>query len=272
MLTLNVAIITHRPEGIRRLARNELPAIPGVSYVISWQSHENEPLPPQLVREDVRVVRFDGTGQVANRNNVISRCDADIIMLSDDDVTFFADGIRELQRRYEQMPDADFITFRSVRDSGVVYPEGVCRLQRRLPRGYYVGCLELSFRRKTAGWLRCCPELGLGSAKMHGGEDEMLLQTAIRRGLACYFVPVTICVHDHPSTGTKGSLTDENLRAAGCVIALTYGGASALLRVPLKAWRVWRAGRASLRRSLKYIALGAIGARGVRRRNRATLW
>lgn len=271
MLTLNVAIITHKPDGIRRLAQNPLPAIPGVSYVVSWQSHEGEPVLPQLLREDVKVVRFDGCGQVANRNNVISLCDADIIMLSDDDVTFFEDGIRELICRYERMPQADFIAFRCVRDSGVVYPGSECRLTCRLPKGYSVGCPELSFRRKTAGWLRCCHEFGLGSQRMHGGEDELLLQAAIRRGLACYFVPVTVCAHDHPSTGTKGRLTNENLRAAGCVIALTYG-VSALLRVPLKAWRVNRAGQASLWRSLKYLAQGAIGARGVRRRNRATLW
>lgn len=271
MLTLDIAIITHRLDGIRRVAAMQLPRIEGVRYVVSWQSHENADVPDELRREDIEVCRFDGVGLSANRNNSIECCRGDVIIIADDDLRFFEDGIRELRDAYEQNLEVDVITFRSVHESGVCYPTESVRLNKRLPKNYFVTSFELSMRRATAGWLRCCPELGLGSARMHGGEDEMLLLSAIRRGLNCRFFPITVCEHDHPSTGTKAHFTDENLRASGCVIALTYPW-TAFLRVPLKAWRVSRAGQASLPRALWSIAQGALEAPGLLHRNRKYLW
>ncbi|MCM1152808.1 MAG: glycosyltransferase [Muribaculum sp.] len=271
MLSLDIPIITHESEGIKRLASNVLPRMENVRYIISWQSHADAPIPSELIREDIVIYRYDGIGLAANRNNSISHCDADIILISDDDIVLFEDGIRQLRRFYEDNPDADFVCFRSLHDSGVRYPEGKCQLDKRLPKGYSVASFELSFRRQTAGWLRCCPELGLGSARLHGGEDEMLLQSAIRKGLNCWFAPITVCAHDHPSTGTKAHLSKENIRAAGCVIALNYG-LSTLLRLPLKAWRISRRRQSSFGRALRYLLQGGWEAAGVLRRNHDTLW
>lgn len=269
MTTLDIAIATHKPEGIERLAAGHLPQIEGVTYVVSWQNHQDYPLPAALERPDVEVYRFDRTGQSLNRNNAFDHCRADIIMPSDDDLIFYESGIKDLIEFYALHPEADFVTFKSIHARGIRYPEGSCKLSKPLPKNYNVACIELSFRRRTG--LRCCPELGLGSPRIHGGEDEILLETALRRGLDCRFVPITVCEHDHPSTGTKSRFTNENIRAAGCIIALIYGS-EALLRVPLKAWRIFRAGKASLPRALGYAIQGALEARDLRRRNRPYLW
>lgn len=261
MITLDIAIATHKPEGIRRLAQAELPVIDGVRYVVSWQSHQDAEIPAALLRDDVEIHRFDGHGQSRNRNNSVEHCRADVVMTSDDDLIFFPEGIRALMEAYEAHPEVDFISFRSIHKSGVRYPAEPSRLHRILPKGYYVACFELSFRRGCG--LRFCTELGLNSPRMHGGEDEILLQSAIRRGLNCWFWPITVCEHDHPSTGTKARFSNENLRASGAVIALTFGW-QALLRVPLKAWRVARAGQASLPRALFYIAQGAVESRRIK--------
>lgn len=269
MITLNIAIATYKPEGIARLAEAQLPHIEGVRYVVSWQSHDDAPVPEALKRDDVEIHRFDGVGQSANRNNSVAMCKADIVMPSDDDLRFFPEGISALKDIYEKHPDIDFISFKSVHESSVCYPDRPWDLKAQFPKNYYVPCFELSFKR-TAG-LKFCPELGLNSPRMHGGEDEMLLQSALRRGLNCWFFPITVCEHDHPSTGTKAHFTVENLRASGCVIALARGW-QACLRVPLKAWRVWRAGQSSLWRALFYLTQGAIESRGVLKRNHDSLW
>lgn len=261
MITLDIAIATHKPEGIKRLAQTALPVIEGVRYVVSWQNHQNAEIPAELLRDDVEIHRFDGRGQSNNRNNSVEKCRADVVMTSDDDLIFFPEGIKALMAAYEAHPEVDFISFKSIHESGVIYPSEPCCLHRILPKGYSVACFELSFRRRYG--LRFCPELGLNSPRMHGGEDEILLLSAIRKELNCWFFPITVCEHDHPSTGTKAHLTNENLRAAGAVIALTYG-LQALLRVPLKAWRVARARRASLPRALFYIAQGAVESRRIK--------
>lgn len=271
-MTLDVAISTYRPEGIERVAKMYLPVLPDVRYVVSWQAHDGASIPPALSnRRDVEIHRFDSMGQSHNRNNALRHCRADIVLMSDDDLTYTDEGIKAVIQVFENNPDVDIATFRSQQNTTRIYPDNSVRLHRRLPRGYYAGAIEIACRRATIGSLRFCPELGLNSPMMHGGEDEMFLMAAIRRGLHCRFFPITICAHLHASTGSKNSLTAANLRAAGCVITLSYG-IGAILRIPLKAWRVSRKGQASLPQALRHLTRGALMAPGVLRRCHDSLW
>ncbi|MCM1310367.1 MAG: glycosyltransferase family 2 protein [Bacteroides sp.] len=271
MMTLDLAVVTHRPEGIERVARMMLPPIEGVRYVVSWQEHQNAPIPPSLLRPDVEIHRFEGKGIASNRNNAIEHCRADIILFADDDILYSKNQLLSIINSFEENPKVDLLTFGSVHNSGCIYPSELTNLKKKLPKGYFVSSFEIAFRRSTAGFLRCCPELGLGSAELHGGEDEMFLRSAIRRDLNCRFFPITICEHPGASTGTKAHFTNKNLQACGCVIALTYP-LSSILRIPLKAWRVSRKGQATISRALYYITRGALMAPGVLKRNHLTLW
>lgn len=271
-MTLDVAIITYQPEGIKRVDDMDFPTMGGVRYVISWQNHENAPIPARLSnRTDVIIYRFDKSGLSLNRNNVIEHCSADIILLSDDDLTYTKEGLRNVITTFEENPDVDVATFKSLQNPPKRYPDSPCLLNAGMPKGYQACTIEIALRRQSAGHLRCCPELGLGSPLMHGGEDEMLIQSAIKRKLTCVFFPLTICVHPGDSTGTKSHLTDKNLRASGCTIALMYP-LTAVLRIPLKAYRVARAGKATFFRALRHLASGAMSAPAVLSRNHDTLW
>lgn len=271
MLTLDLAIVTHKPEGIRRVASMILQPQPGVRYVVSWQEHQGCAVPPELGRPDVEVYRFDGKGISENRNNALAHCRADVILFSDDDLIYKPQWLEELRRLFEAHPETDVATLISLHGDPGRFPSEPTALGEKFPKGYSVASFEIALRRSTAGGLRCCPELGLGAPRFHGGEDEMFLLSAIHRGLNCKFFPITICEHPHDSTGTKGTFTSGNLQASGVVIALTYPR-TALLRVPLKAWRVYRKGQATLLSALKNITIGAINAPALRRRNRTTLW
>lgn len=270
--SLDLAVVTHRPEGIQRVAKMLLPPIEGVNYIISWQAHFDAPIPEELYRPDVFVYRFDGAkGISANRNNALKHCRGDVILFADDDLIYYKTGLENLRRVFLQNPTLDFATFRSDHGDSTRFPFEETRLKGKLPKSYSVTSFEIAFRRVSCGDLRCCPELGLGSPLLHGGEDEIFLQTAIRRGLDCRFFSITVCAHPHDSTGTKSQFTKGNLLASGCVIAMTYP-LSAFLRVPLKAWRVWRRGQATMSDAFCYICRGAMMARGVLKRNRAYLW
>lgn len=48
MLTLDVLICTYTPDGIRRVAGMNLPALEGVTYIVSWQEHADAPVPDSL--------------------------------------------------------------------------------------------------------------------------------------------------------------------------------------------------------------------------------
>lgn len=271
MMTLDLAVVTHRPEGIQRVAKMVLSPIEGVRYVVSWQAHGDAPVPDELIRPDVEIHRFSGTGISANRNNAIDHCSGDVVLFSDDDIIYSHEGFQAVIEAFQKNPTLDVATFRSVHEDDRIFPHSETRLRRYLPPNYSVTSFEIAFRRVMSDALLCCPEFGLGSPKLHGGEDELFLMSAIRRGLDCRFFPITICEHPGASTGTKAYFTNENLQASGCLIALTQPW-SAILRVPLKAWRVSRKGQASFLRALYRIGRGALMAPGVLKRNHKYLW
>lgn len=270
-MTLDLALVTYQPQGIIRVSNQKLPQVEGVRYVVSWQQHLDAPIPPDIAsRPDIIVHRFDSTGQSANRNNAIANCSADIILHADDDIIYTREGLLSVISVFEQNPNLDLATFRSIHNSGCTYPDVETELNVHLPKNYFVATFEIAFRRATCGALRCHPELGLGSPELHGGEDEVFLMNAIKHGYDCRFFPLTICTHDHPSTGTKMNPTDGNLRASGCVIALYYPWTSPL-RIPLKAWRLYKSGRSAFGRAVRLLVAGAMKAPGLRRRGDETV-
>ena len=271
-MNLNLALITHGPGGIRRVASQNLPQVPGVSYIVSWQNHENTPVPDSLAhRPDIFIHRFDTTGQSLNRNNSLELCTADIILIADDDLKYTTEALLNVISTFEEHPEVDLATFRSINDCKTAYPRESVKLKSHLPSNYSVSTYEMAIRRKTAGALRFHPELGLASPSLHGGEDEAFLLTAIKRGLHCRFFPLTLCVHDHPSTGSKAHPTDANIRAAGCIIAL-YNPWTAVLRLPLKALRLHRSKRANFFRALPLLISGALRTPRLFRRGKKYLW
>lgn len=272
MLTLDIAMITHSPDGIEKVGKVILPPREGVKYVVSWQNHAGAPIPHTLEqRKDVEIHRLDIPGLSANRNNAISHCKADIILLGDDDLTYNPYAFEEICKVFSDNPHLDVATFESNFGDLKRFPKDRLRLTCQLPRNYSVASIEIAFRRASAGNLRCCEEMGLGAKRYHGGEDELLLLSAIKRGMRCEFFPIEICKHPHPSTGTKSRLTKGNLRASGVVIALYYPF-SAFLRIPLKAWRVAKSGKSRFFPALLYLGEGALEAPRIRRRNRLALW
>ncbi len=271
MLTLDLALATYRPEGIARVAAMDLPVVKGVRYVVSWQEHGDHPVPSQLERDDIKIIRFDLKGQSLNRNNAIDNCTADIILNSDDDLIYDADGLRAVISTFESNPDLDVATFEARMHGAPLYPAATCRLKEPLPKGFWVATFHIAFRRSSTGDLRFHPELGLGSRLMHGSEDELFLLSAIRRKLDCRFFPVTICAHPHESTGTKSKLTPSNLRAMGCYMAIATPS-TLPLRLPLKAFRLWRSGRCGLICAARHLIDGARLAPQILKGDRRYLW
>ncbi|MDE6715174.1 MAG: glycosyltransferase [Muribaculaceae bacterium] len=267
--TLDVAIATYMPAGIERVAAMNLPQLDGVRYIVSWQEHQNAAIPKGIAeRGDIEVYRFDKRGLSLNRNNAIAKCKGDIILLADDDVEYTDNGLQCVINTFESNPRVDVATFKSTDNPRRSYPKVITPLGRKLPKGYYVCSIEIALRRDTAGDLRCHPELGLGAPKLQSGEDELLLHTAIKRGLHCTFFPITICNHPAQSTGSRPSA--PALRGAGCIIAMLYPWTCAF-RLPLKAWRVSRCSNISFMKSFIYLCQGAICAPEIRLRGKQYL-
>lgn len=271
MITLDIAIVAYGRESILRTASMIMPPAEGIRYVISWQNHQDIPLPDALLRPDVNVFRTGTSGISNNRNNTLAHCTADLILLSDDDVTLNPDGIAEARKVMEENPDVEFATFRSDHGDMSRFPARSVPLGSPLPKGYSVTSFEIMLRRGRASQLRFSPELGIKAPRFLSGEEELLLFTAIRRGLNCRFFPITVCAHPHESTGYKTKPPAGVLMAQGIVIALGWP-VTALPRAILKAYRLRRQGKAPFARAAFNLIKGICLAPAFRRRNARYLW
>lgn len=270
MLTIDIAIATWK-DRINMVEKMLLPPVEGVRYIISWQEHEERPLPEGIVRRlsrecggyggDVEIYRLGQKGLSRNRNNAIDHCRGDIVVMSDDDLVYTREGIEGVRRSFDENQDMDLAVFRVEFPVAKPYPAADCRLGLPFPKGYWVSMAEVAFRRERIGDLRCHPELGLGAEYFQSGEDEMFVISAIKRGLRCRFVDRLLCSHPALSTGNK--VTPGILRGQGVVIGMIYPW-SGIIRIPLKAWRLSRSGKTGFFSTIKHLTKGLLSKNRLR--------
>ena len=207
----------------------------GVKYIVSWQEHENVPVPESMEdRKDVEVYRLDLKGLSSNRNNAIEHCKGDIILISDDDLRFKPDFANKICNAFEDDKDVDLGIFKIDFFNGKDYPAEECRLILPFPKNYYCSSVEIAFRRKKLKSLKFWNKMGLGNEFLQCGEDELFLLSAIKRGYNCKFFNKEIAIHPQDSTGDK---TSEGIhKGQGFILGLTYPFSS-VFRIPLKAYR-----------------------------------
>ena len=259
-MTLDVLIATFIPEGIRRVERMDLPRMDGVRYIVSWQMHDDAPVPEYFSdRDDIEIHRTSLKGLGNNRNNAIEHSSADIMLIADDDLKYTPGQLTAVIRSFETRPDMEIASFMYEGCDGKTYPGRECDLSE-YPKGFYVSAIELAIRRDSrAGRLRFSPDFGLGSDKWTVGEDSIFLLTARRMGIVPRFIPEVICRHDGPTTGLRAMTDPKALRGTGACIALEYP-VSSILRIPLKAWRGYRAGKMRLLPALWHMYAGGFEA------------
>lgn len=272
MSRLDIAISTYGPDGAARIAAGNFPEIDGVRYVVSWQHHENAPLPESIAaRHDITVARTDTIGLSLNRNCALALCKADLVIIADDDESLSAQGIKEALEYMDKRKDTAVFSFIIERPGDRWYPDKEFIFKGKYPTDYFVCSCELAVRRSRIGQLRFHPDFGLNSPDMHGGEDELFHLTAMRRGLECRFAPIVIGSHPHAHTGFGKTVSPQTLRAQGCIAVLMYPRSFGP-RLLLKAVRLRKNGQSTLLKSLRYLCAGAFRAFRLLRSDRERLW
>lgn len=254
-LTLDVAIATHRKDGILKVEKMLLPPQEDVRYVISWQEHEDAPVPETLQhRADVEVWRLGIRGVSNNRNNAIDHCKGDIVLNSDDDLVYEKDAFRKIIEAFENNPTLDLATFRVKFLKDKPYPSDGCGLSLPFPKNYWVSCIEIAFRSESMGDIRFNPKLGPGAPELLCGEDEMFVIDAVRAGKNCRHIARLICSHPHQSTGERISM--GILKSSGYLIRNVYP-MTYLFRILLKAYRLKRQKKCGMLYAIRNMLCGS---------------
>lgn len=242
-IKFSICIATWKPEGIARVAAMSLPFLTGVEYVVSWQCHENTPLPESLsMRDDLSVYRFDGNGLSANRNNALSHASGTIALSSDDDIIYNRDQLVEGLNRFDGDKDTKVAVYAYTGDDNPFYPSTECDLEK-IPAGMTVTAFTLAQKRDgiSDSWpVMFDTDFGPGAETgFEAAEDEMFLFTARHKGLRCKYYPYKICHHPGLSTGYGATPSAGVLKASGAYISREWP-ATAPLRILLKSFRLSR--------------------------------
>lgn len=138
----------------------------------------------------VRMFSTQDRGLTRSRNMAISKAQADICLVCDDDEVFVPNYEAAILEAYESLPQADVIIFKMV-NRPASFEDKTIRL--RFPQTMKVSSWQISFRRERllSSQVRFDELLGAGTG--NGAEEELkFLLDCERAGLEIYYVPVQI--------------------------------------------------------------------------------
>lgn len=218
VLTVAIATTTHR---VGALGADRLPKLAGLQYSIFIQG---DALPDSLdlFRDDIRLVLTTGHGAARNRNAALADVSTPLLLFADDDLTFSAQGLTKLAKRFEDEPDADFVCLRLADETGQprkrYSPDGT---RVRWWNCGKVGTPELALRPAAfvAKGLTFDSRFGAGMPD-YLGDEYIFLCDALRAGLRGRHVDLTVASHPALSSGTRQALDTMDIRRRVLVRAL----------------------------------------------------
>lgn len=224
-MQLQVLICTIGADGIQRVAQSVYPVVQGVEYLVSWQQPDGEiPLPQCIAeRSDIKVTITQSRGICKNRNNAVAHAEAEICLMSDDDVDFKESELKSLIDAFRKNSDADIIIGKyNSKEHSKFYPDYSFDIKKS-PKGYYVSCIEIAFKLSSIkGKVYFNENISIGTPVLRCGEEDVFIHDAIKNGLTIRYVPVAIGTHNAPSTGERDSDSSYFWMTKGAVFSYIH--------------------------------------------------
>ena len=164
-------------------------AITGNVLVINHCDREEETA-LRTERGVARIISTTQRGLTRSRNMAISKSNADICLLCDDDEIFVQNYEEKILAAYEENPQSDVIIFK-IANQTPSFPDRTMEL--KFPRTMKVSSYQISFRRESLLRTGVRFDELLGAGTGNGAEEELKFLTDCRRaGLRIFYVPVEI--------------------------------------------------------------------------------
>lgn len=162
------------------------------NVIIANQCKFNEVSELKIGKNEIKCLSFNERGVGLNRNNALSRSEADICILADDDM-FFYDGYEEkILTLFEENPKAEVIILNIDENDNLRY-----KINKKHRVGYFnfmkYGATRIAFRRKSVTKKGIFFNLHFGGGTdFSAGEDVLFLYSCIKNNLQVIAVPDTI--------------------------------------------------------------------------------
>lgn len=161
-------------------------------------------------------LNFNEKGVGLNRNNCLMRADADICLFADDDMVYFDDYVQQIERAFENNPDADVIIFNLVENEKkryVIKKKFKVNYLNYLRFGTARIAIKLKSVKENGIFFNQC--FGGGTEHCHG-EDNLFLTSCLNNKLKIYALPIYLAklTEDRESTWSNVD-TEKYLKDQG---------------------------------------------------------
>lgn len=185
------------------------------------QITDNLILNKKIINKDknITMLSFNEIGLSKSRNRGIDNSDADVILLTDDDVIFEKDCDDIIINAFKKNKDADIITFQVKTPEGGLMKDYSSNSFKHNKRSVLkISSIEIAIKKSAIDKykLRYNEDFGLGS-KYISGEENIFLTECINKGMNVIYEPKIINIHPKESSGS-----DLNLKAIYSKGALFY--------------------------------------------------
>ena len=216
MMKIDVLISTMNQNDEKKLMKNI--NVKENYIVINQITDEENAKLIQKSEKNSKIFSYKGKGLSKSRNQAIEMSDADICVISDDDMYYTSDYAEIITKAYNKYKNADIIAFVVANED----KEKEKKVQKEGKVGFIksmkISSVQITFKRNSIvkNNIKFMEDFGAG-AKYYFGEENIFLTECLRRGLKIYYVPEKIAtLRKSESTWFKGH-TRKNYNISGAV-------------------------------------------------------
>ncbi|QNO13384.1 glycosyltransferase family 2 protein [Alkalicella caledoniensis] len=161
--------------------------------VVINQCNDNSQIEFLHSQHRIRWINKSERGLSKSRNLAIKSSEADICMISDDDLIYVDDYVEKVKAQFDKYPNADIITFQveGIEEKFKDYHVEVRELNYLT--SMKVASVEIAFKRDSiiGNKIKFDENFGAG-ARFQMGEENIFLTQCLQKGLNILYVPVKI--------------------------------------------------------------------------------
>lgn len=169
-------------------------------------------------------INFYERGLSKSRNRGIENSEADICLITDNDVYFDDNLLKIIETYFNKHTDADILTFQIETPEGEPFKEYKNKFFWHNKLSLAKVCsVEIAFRRKSIleKKIKFDESFGLGT-KFPTGEEYIFLSDSLKAGLKIAYIPKVIAYHPKESSGNNFDNLDL-IKAKGAMINRVFG-------------------------------------------------